>query len=135
MLRLLFSIVRNVISVSKFTSLLDCSLRVFFNCHCLCLFVCQVMSPQVCITLTNCLKGHKFLYCFKCLCHYLCLPLSLSQVLKIKSWIYDSLSYTLQSCLRVSDTVTVCGQIKMTKWQMSRVEYNMVYMLKNDGRQ
>ena len=40
MLRLLFSIVRNVISVSQVTSLLDWSLRVFsnFNCHCHCLF-------------------------------------------------------------------------------------------------
>ena len=71
----------------------------------------------------------------KCLCHSLCLSLSLSKIQKIQSWIFDSVIYTLQSCLRVSDTVTVCGQIKMTKWQMSRVEYNMVYMLKNDGRQ
>ena len=58
MLRLLFSIVRNVISVSKVTSLSDWSLRVFSKClchciclcHCLCLFHCtsvgQVVSPH-----------------------------------------------------------------------------------------
>ena len=56
MLRLLFSIAKNVISFSKVTSLYDCSLRVFFNSHCLCLFHCnclchslfvgQVISPH-----------------------------------------------------------------------------------------
>ena len=56
MLSLLYSIVRNVISVSKVTSLQDFSLRMFFNCHCVCLFHCiclchclfvgQVMSPH-----------------------------------------------------------------------------------------
>ena len=42
MLKLLFSIVRNVISVSKVTSLEDRSFRVFSKCirHCLCLCLC-----------------------------------------------------------------------------------------------
>ena len=34
MLRLLFSSVRKVMSVSMFTSILDCSLRLFSKCHC-----------------------------------------------------------------------------------------------------
>ena len=46
MLRLLLSIVRNVISVSKVTSCSDWSLRVFSNCNCHCLFwKCHVSSP------------------------------------------------------------------------------------------
>ena len=53
MLILLFSIVRNVISVSsvksQVTSVLDWSLRVVSKCHCLCLCLCY------CICLCHCL--------------------------------------------------------------------------------
>ena len=50
-LRLLFSIVGNVISVSKVTSLWNCSLRLFFSCHCLCLYLCLFN----CICLCHCI--------------------------------------------------------------------------------
>ena len=43
MLRLLFSIVINVISVSKVTSLEDWSLRVFSKCHCHCHCHCHCL--------------------------------------------------------------------------------------------
>ena len=107
MLRLLFSIVRNVISVSKLTSLWDCSLGVFFNCHygiigsipCGCItivtvfdffivFVIVFLLVRSCllITLIKCLNGHRSLESLfrvfsKCLCHCLCLCLCLCHCL------------------------------------------------------
>ena len=124
MLRLLFSIVRNIFSVAKVTSLWDCSFRVL---NVIVIFNVFLVRSCLHITLIKCLKGHKSLGLLFVIVHVdsMSLPLSLSLSFYWSGHVSSSLWLNL-SKVKYLGSLSECSMVVFFNNMEDKVTYRAV---------